>query len=154
MVSEFWLEALELSYCNFVLFLCKMAKWPGWQVKTTSQGGKWPGIWNFRSKPSRKVGSEKRKISACTLVIMFCPKPQYMITGPRCPTIQGKLAASSTTLHQIRVRLVWAVHLDPGVLTDTTLLWRFHAGYLLKLLLERKRERWVYLGTANLKSIS
>ena len=70
MVSEFRLEALELSYCNFVLFLCKMAKWPGWQVKTTSQGGKWPGIWNFRSKPSRKVGSEKRKISACTLLNM------------------------------------------------------------------------------------
>ena len=30
-------------------------------------GGKWPGIWNFGSKPSRKVGSEKRKNSACTL---------------------------------------------------------------------------------------
>ena len=71
MVSEFWLEALELSYCNFVLFLCKMAKWPRWQVKTTSQGGKWPGIWNFRSKPSRKVGSEKRKISACTLIYIL-----------------------------------------------------------------------------------
>ena len=39
-----------------------------WVVrKMTSQRGKRPGIWNFRSKPSRKMGSEKRKISACTV---------------------------------------------------------------------------------------
>ena len=31
-------------------------------------GGKWPGIWNFRSKNSRKVRSEKRKNSAFTLL--------------------------------------------------------------------------------------
>ena len=42
---------MELSYSRLVVFLCKQAKWPRWQVKTTLQGENDPASEILGQKP-------------------------------------------------------------------------------------------------------
>ena len=76
MVSEFWLEALEL--CYFCPIFVQTDKWTGWQVKTTCQGENDPAYEILGQNLPEKWGLRKEKFLPvqCTLMLTVfwcCP---------------------------------------------------------------------------------